>query len=91
VDWGSAVKVGRAGVVTDTDLEFCSPQSPLGRALIGATPGEQREYCTPDGIRIKVSVLKAVVHRGEDVHLTPGLLDGLVVSRPECGGSTNGC
>jgi hypothetical protein len=63
----------------------------MGRALIGATPGEQREYCTPDGIRIKVSVLKAVVHRGEDVHLTPGLLDGLVVSRPECGGSTNGC
>ncbi|MDT0352875.1 hypothetical protein RM445_25470 [Pseudonocardia sp. DSM 45834] len=22
---------------------------------MGAAPGEQREYCTPDGIRIKVS------------------------------------
>jgi transcription elongation factor GreA len=64
-DTETFLMVGRAGVVTDTDLEVCSPQSPLGRALIGAAPGEQREYCTPDGIRIKVSVLKAVPHRGQ--------------------------
>jgi transcription elongation factor GreA len=55
----------RAGVVTDTDLEVCSRQSPLGQALIGAVPGEQREYRTPDGIRMRVSVLKAVPHRGQ--------------------------
>jgi transcription elongation factor GreA len=42
-----------AGVVTDTDLEVCSPRSPLGRALIGAAPGAQRE------------VLKVVPHCGE--------------------------
>ena len=55
----------RAGVILDTNLEVCSPQSPLGRALIGAVPGEQREYRTPDGIRMRVSVLKAVPHRGQ--------------------------
>jgi len=55
----------RAGVILDTNLEVCSPQSPLGRALIGAVPSEQREYRTPNGIRMRVSVLKAVPHCGE--------------------------
>src|SRR4051794_12625619 len=64
-DTETFLMVGRAGVVTDTDLEACSPRSPLGRALIGAAPGAQREYRTPDGTRIKVSVLKAVPHCGE--------------------------
>jgi transcription elongation factor GreA len=64
-DTETFLMAGRAGVVTDTELEVCSPQSPLGRALIGAVPSEQREYRTPDGIRMRVSVLKAVPHRGE--------------------------
>jgi transcription elongation GreA/GreB family factor len=51
----------RAGV--SADLEVCSPQSPLGQALLGAVPGEEREYRTPAGVRIRVSVLKAVPHR----------------------------
>jgi transcription elongation factor GreA len=70
----------RAGV-TDSDLEVCSPQSPLGRALIGAVPCEQREYRTPDGIRMRVSVLKAVPHRGQGRGPEPSR------SMPACQGS----
>lgn len=55
---------GREGAGTFGDLEVCSPRSPLGRALIGAVPGEQREYLTPDGARMRVTLVKAVPHRG---------------------------
>jgi transcription elongation factor GreA len=48
------------------DLEVCSPRSPLGRAVTGAVQGEQREYLTPSGTRMKLTVLKAVPHRGAD-------------------------
>lgn len=48
------------------DLEVCSPQSPLGRAVTGAVPGERREYLTPSGARMTVTLLKAVPHRGAD-------------------------
>jgi transcription elongation factor GreA len=48
------------------DLEVCSPQSPMGRALAGAVQGEQREYVAPGGVRMKVTLLKAVPHRGAD-------------------------
>jgi transcription elongation factor GreA len=46
------------------DREVCSPQSPVGRALTGAVRGEQREYLAPGGVRMKVTLLKAVPHRG---------------------------
>ena len=53
----------REGAAVDGDLEICSPQSPLGRALLGTVPGEQREYRTPDGTLLRVSLLEAVPHR----------------------------
>jgi len=53
----------RAGAAVAGDLEICSPQSPLGRALVGAAPGEQREYRTPDGALLRVSLVQAVPHR----------------------------
>ena len=53
----------REGAAVDGDLEVCSPRSPLGRALIGAVPGEQREYRTPDGVRMTVTLVQAVPHR----------------------------
>jgi transcription elongation factor GreA len=53
----------RASVTADTDFEICSPQSPLGRALLGAVPGEEREYRTPAGVAMRVSLLAAVPHR----------------------------
>jgi transcription elongation factor GreA len=52
----------RAGAAVVDDLEICSPRSPLGRALIGAVPGEQREYRTPDGTLLRVTLVAAVPH-----------------------------
>jgi len=52
----------RQGAALDGDLETCSPRSPLGQALIGAVPGEQREYRTPDGTLLRVSLVAAVPH-----------------------------
>ena len=53
----------REGAAVDGDLDICSPQSPLGRALLGTVPGEQREYRTPDGTLLRVYLLEAVPHR----------------------------
>jgi transcription elongation factor GreA len=53
----------REGAAVYADLEVCSPRSPLGRSLAGAVPGEQREYRTPDGTPMRVTLVKAVPHR----------------------------
>ncbi len=42
------------------DVEVCSPDSPLGRALVGATEGEQRDYLLPDGQAMAVTLVRAV-------------------------------
>jgi transcription elongation factor GreA len=53
----------REGAATSEGVEVCSPKSPLGRALTGAVPGEQREYLTPGG-STRVMLIMAVPHRG---------------------------
>jgi transcription elongation GreA/GreB family factor len=48
---------------TDTDhddLEVYSPTSPLGMAVTGASPGDQRSYQVPNGTTVRVTVLDAV-------------------------------
>jgi transcription elongation factor GreA len=45
------------------DLETCSPDSPLGRALLGAREGEQRHCALPGGREIRVVLLRAVPYR----------------------------
>lgn len=42
------------------DLEVYSVQSPLGTAIIGARPGERRDYQVPSGATVPVTLLKAV-------------------------------
>ena len=42
------------------DVEICSPNSPLGRALVGAAEGEEREYCLPEGQSMTVVLIRAV-------------------------------
>ncbi|MHA6627115.1 GreA/GreB family elongation factor [Pseudonocardia sichuanensis] len=42
------------------DVEICSPDSPLGRALVGAAEGERREYRLPDGRSMTVTLVRAV-------------------------------
>ena len=50
-------------------MEVYSPQSPLGKAITGARPGEQRSYQVPSGAMISVTLVDAVphgVHRTRD-------------------------
>ncbi|AXB45129.1 transcription elongation factor GreA [Amycolatopsis albispora] len=46
------------------DLDVYSPESPLGRALLGAKEGEAREYELPNGNTQKVTLIKAVPYTG---------------------------
>jgi transcription elongation GreA/GreB family factor len=41
-------------------MEVYSTQSPLGKALSGARPGEQRSYQVPSGATVSVTLLDAV-------------------------------
>ena len=50
----------------DPGIEVCSPQSPLGMALLGATACDEREFATPDGQRVRVTVLGALPHRAAE-------------------------
>lgn len=45
-------------------LDVYSPESPLGRALLGAKEGESREYDLPSGNKQKVTLIKAVPYSG---------------------------
>lgn len=43
-----------------SDIEVYSPNSPLGRALLGATPGDHRDYLLPNGREQRVTLVAAV-------------------------------
>ena len=49
---------------SEGDLEVYSPESPLGKALLGAKEGETREYELPNGRNQKVVLIKAVPYTG---------------------------
>lgn len=46
------------------DLQVISPNSPLGAALLGAKPGETREYPLPDGGTMKVVLVRVEAYTG---------------------------
>ena len=46
--------------VEDADIDVYSMHSPLGSAIVGARPGEQRIYSVPSGAKLPVTLLKAV-------------------------------
>ena len=46
--------------VEDADIDVYSMQSPLGSAIVGARPGEQRTYSIPSGANLPVTLLRAV-------------------------------
>jgi transcription elongation factor GreA len=50
----------------DEDLAICSPHSPLGAALYGATAGERREVSLPVGGTMTVTLVSAVPYRSHD-------------------------
>lgn len=43
-------------------VEVYSTQSPLGKAITGARPGEQRTYQVPSGATVSVTLVDAVPH-----------------------------
>ncbi len=47
----------------DTDIDVYSIQSPLGSAIAGARPGQQRTYCIPSGANLRVTLLNAMPYR----------------------------
>ena len=58
--------------VEDSDIDVYSIQSPLGSAIAGARPGEQRTYSIPSGANLRVTLLEAVPygeHAPKDQHL----------------------
>jgi transcription elongation factor GreA len=44
--------------------EVVSPESPLGKALLGAKEGESRQYTLPAGGTMHVKLVKAEPHKG---------------------------
>jgi len=47
-----------------SDLETFSPDSPIGKAVLGAKEGETVEYPAPNGSSIKVTIVTAEPYKG---------------------------
>ncbi|GAA1073283.1 GreA/GreB family elongation factor [Nocardiopsis metallicus] len=47
------------------EIPVCSPESPLGQALIGAAQGEERTYKAPSGRILTVRLVRAVPYGSE--------------------------
>lgn len=43
-----------------TSTEVCSPDSPIGRALAGARPGEVRTCLLPSDVKVRLTLVSAV-------------------------------
>lgn len=56
---GETFLLGVRGV-EDADIDVYSMQSPLGSAIAGARPGEQRTYPIPSGANVPVTLIMAV-------------------------------
>ncbi|MCL2803975.1 MAG: transcription elongation factor GreA [Micrococcales bacterium] len=49
--------LGSREAAADLDVDVYSEASPLGKAILGAKPGEERSYTTPTGKEVAVKVL----------------------------------
>lgn len=57
----------------DSDgLAVYSPESPLGRALVGAVQGEERSYTLPNGKSARVTLVSATPYGAEAAHSAGG-------------------
>ncbi|MBI1758427.1 MAG: transcription elongation factor GreA [Actinobacteria bacterium] len=56
--------IGSREETATADIEVYSAQSPLGRALTGTRVGETREYVTPNGTTVTVTLLEARAYLG---------------------------
>ncbi|MFJ6673887.1 GreA/GreB family elongation factor [Actinosynnema sp. NPDC091369] len=58
------------------DIEVYSPDSPLGTALTGARPGDQRTYGVPAGGTVRVTLLDAVPYGRHPANLGSTTVSG---------------
>ena len=58
--------------VPDDFVEVYYAQSPLGSAIVGARPGEQRTYSIPSNDDVPVALLDAVPHGTQTASATAG-------------------
>ncbi|HLL66218.1 MAG TPA: transcription elongation factor GreA [Micromonosporaceae bacterium] len=56
--------LGSREIASTTDLTVYSPESALGKAIIGARPGDAVTYTAPSGSEIKVKVLRFEAYAG---------------------------
>lgn len=56
--------VGSREIIEDSDVEAYSEQSPIGKAVIGATAGDTVEYTTPTGKTVKVKIISVSTYEG---------------------------
>lgn len=56
--------LGAREMAGDSDLEVFSPQSPLGKAIIGFKTGDVVTYEAPNGKELKVEIVEAVPFQG---------------------------
>jgi transcription elongation factor GreA len=56
--------LGAREIETPEDLEVYSPQSPLGKAIIGSRRGETVTFEAPNGKELKVEIVDAVPYSG---------------------------
>ncbi|MEU3015821.1 GreA/GreB family elongation factor [Nocardiopsis sp. NPDC007018] len=55
----------------DSDgVPVCSPESPLGRAILGAEQGEERTYTAPNGRTLRVGLVRAVPYGSETAEVS---------------------
>jgi transcription elongation factor GreA len=64
----------------ENEMEICSPNSPLGRSLLGAKQGERRHYRLPDGQEMTVSLVRVVPYQRQ--HTEPPSSRELTTSEP---------
>lgn len=50
--------LGSAELAEGSDIDVFSPESPIGKAVLGHKIGDELSYTTPNGKQVKVKVLK---------------------------------
>jgi transcription elongation factor GreA len=56
--------LGSREISSTTDLTVYSPESALGKAIMGTHPGDAVSYIAPSGVQIKVKVLRFEAYTG---------------------------
>jgi transcription elongation factor GreA len=62
--------LAHGGPLVNASLDVYSPESPIGRALLGARPGDVRECTLPSGTGVRITLVTATPLRGSEAPTT---------------------